>query len=403
MNQKKIKIYSLATTYPESIYSKKPRFVHNLNKELVKLGVEVKVITPHTKGALTTEIMDSVLIRRFKYLPESFELKDRSIPDEIKQSSFGKIKVVFMFTFFFVFTLFECLKEKPDIIHGQWAFPGGYIAYLVSKLIKSKCVISIHGAETPLLKKSKFILKKTINALNKSHIIVVNSNYTKKEYEKMGVRIDKMIKINPVPNFVEHTYDNEFLKKFRRKFVDDDTKIILFVGRLVERKGVEYLIKSIPKIKTSQIHLIIAGGGWLIKNLQELVISLGINEKVTFFGQPTNEELGFLHDISDVFVIPSITDSMGETEGLGLVIPEAMESGLPVVATSVGGIVDIVKNEINGILVKQKDSDALAEAIDKIFSNKEFVNKLINNSKRIVDEFLPIQIAKKHLEVFKIT
>ena len=213
--------------------------------------------------------------------------------------------------------------------------------------------------------------------------------------------VKKRLTINPPPNFVQHTQDKELLKKFRRRFVADGSKIILFVGRLVERKGVEYLIKAIPKIKTSQVHVIIAGGGWLMNDLKELVSSLELDNKVTFFGPPTNEELGYLHDISDVFVIPSIVDSMGETEGLGLVIPEAMESGLPVIATSVGGIIDVVKNDENGILINQKDSNAIAEAVDKIFSNKDFADKLIQNSKKTVSNFLPSLIAKKHLEIFQ--
>jgi len=401
MDGKKLKIYSLATTYPESLTSVKPKFVHVLNKELAQLGVDVKVIVPHTKGSLTIETMESVMIRRFKYLPEKYELNERSIPDEMKRSKFGRLKVTFMIGIFFIFTYFECVKEKPDIIHGHWAFPGGHIAFLVSKLIGAKCVISIHGAETPLLKKSKFILKKTINSLNKSHAVIVNSDYTKNEYKKLGVKEDKMTTIAPPPNFVQHTQDKELLKKFRRRFGADDLKIILFVGRLVERKGVEYLIKAVPKIKTSQVHVIIAGGGWLMNDLKELVSSLELDNKVTFFGPPTNEELGYLHDISDVFVIPSIVDSMGETEGLGLVIPEAMESGLPVIATSVGGIVDVVKNNNNGILINQKDSNAIAEAVDKILSNKDFADKLVQNSKKTVSEFLPSLIAKKHLEIFQ--
>ena len=401
MNQKNIKIYSLSTTYPDSAESSKPKFVHVLNKELAKLGVNVKVIVPHTKDSLSTETIDSVLIRRFKYLPENFELNERSIPDEMKRSKFGRVKVALMIGVFFIFTYFECIKEKPDIIHGHWAFPGGYIAYIVSKLVGSKCVISVHGAETPLLKKSKFILKKTISSLNKSHAVIVNSDYTKNEYKKLGVKEDKMTRIYPPPNFVQHTQDKELLKKFRRKFASDDLKIILFLGRLVERKGVEYLIKAIPKIKATQVHVIIAGGGWLMNNLKELVTSLGLDNKVSFFGPPTNEDLGHLHDISDVFVVPSIVDSMGETEGLGLVIPEAMESGLPVIATEVGGIVDVVKNNENGILINQKDSDAIAEAVDKILSNKDFADKLIQNSKKTVNEFLPSLIAKKHLKVFQ--
>jgi len=401
MDNNKLKICSLATTYPESVTSTKPKFVHVLNKEMAKLGVNIKVIVPHTKNSLRTQTMESVLIRRFKYLPENYELNERSIPDEMKRSKLGRVKVALMVCIFFIFTYFECLKEKPDIIHGHWAFPGGYIAYIVSKLVGSKCVISVHGAETPLLKKSKFILKKTIDSLNKSHAVIVNSDYTKNEYKKLGVKEDKMTRINPSPNFVQHTQDKELLKKFRRRFVTDDSKIVLFVGRLVERKGVEYLIKAIPKIKATQVHVIIAGGGWLMNDLKELVTSLGLDNKVSFFGPPTNEELGYLHDISDVFVVPSIVDSMGETEGLGLVIPEVMESGLPVIATAVGGIVDVVKNNENGILINQKDSDAIAEAVDKILSNKDFAGKLIQNSKKTVNEFLPSLIAKKHLEIFQ--
>src|SRR3990172_8688401 len=401
MDGKKLKIYSLATTYPEALTSVKPKFVHVLNKELAQLGVDVKVIVPHTKDSLTSETMESVLIRRFKYLPEKYEINERSIPDEMKRSKFGRLKVIFMIGVFFIFTYFECVKEKPDIIHGHWAFPGGYIAFLVSKLVCAKCVISIHGAETPLLKKSKFILKKTINSLNKSHAVIVNSDYTKNEYKKLGVKEDKMTRIYPPPNFVQHTQDKELLKKFRRKFASDNLKIVLFVGRLVERKGVEYLIKAIPKIKATQVHVIIAGGGWLMNDLKELVTSLGLDNKVSFFVPPTNETLGHLHDISDVFVVPSIVDSMGETEGLGLVIPEAMESGLPVIATAVGGIVDVVKNNENGILINQKDSGAIAEAVDKILSNKDFAGKLIQNSKKTVNEFLPSLIAKKHLKVFQ--
>jgi len=396
LNHKKIKLYSLATTYPESSSSTKPKFVHILNKELAKLGVYVKVIAPHSKGSLRSEMMDLVFVKRFRYLMSNNELNERSIPDEIRRSRFGKIKVSFMIFSFFVFTMVECLKEKPDIIHGQWAFPGGYIAYIVSKIFGSKCVVSIHGAETPLLKKYNFIRRLVINSLNKSSLVIVNSKYTKNEYVKMGVREDKINWINPPPNFVKHISNVEELRKFRQKFTADENKIILFVGRLVERKGVEYLIKSLAEIKTQKFHLMIAGNGWLLDDLVNLTNSLNLQDKVTFFDSPSHEELGKLYDMSDVFVCPSIIDSKGETEGVGLVIPEAMESGLPVIATSVGGIVDLIKNEENGILINQKSSTAIAQAIDRILNNKELTQKIVNNSKQTVLEFQPPKIAKKH-------
>ena len=164
----------------------------------------------------------------------------------------------------------------------------------------------------------------------------------------------------------------------------------------MERKGVEYLIKSLQEIKAKNFHLVIAGDGWLLDDLVDLTNSLNLQSRVTFFGSPSHEELGKLHDVSDVFVCPSIIDSKGETEGLGLVILEAMESGLPVIATSVGGIVDLIKNEENGILNDQKSSTAIAQAIDRILNNKELTQKIVNNSKQTVLEFQPPKIAKKH-------
>jgi len=110
---------------------------------------------------------------------------------------------------------------------------------------------------------------------------------------------------------------------------------------------------------------------------------------------------GLLHDISDIFVCPSIVDSRGFTEGLGLVIPEAMESGLPVVATSVGGIKDIVKNEVNGLLIPQKNPTSIANSIERIIQDPKFTRKIIENSKTTVAEFTPATIAKQHFDIFQ--
>jgi len=142
-------------------------------------------------------------------------------------------------------------------------------------------------------------------------------------------------------------------------------------------------------------------GGELLEKLQSLTNSLGLEDKISFTGRASNEELGTFHDISNVFVCPSIVDSNGNTEYLGLVIPEAMESKLPVIASSVGGIVDIIKNEENGLLVPQKDPSSLARAIERIISDEKFSLKLVENSKKIVNEFSPSIIGKKYYEIFQ--
>ncbi len=246
---KKIRLYSLATTYPESGFSKKPKFVHVLNMELAKLGLEVKTITPHAKGSLKIENLDGVQIRRFRYLPERYEMSALSIPDEIKKSRLGYVKVLVMITAFFVSTFFTCIKDKPDIIHGQWAFPGGFIAYVMSKIFSKKSVTTVHHGEIPLIKRFKLLQRMVVHSLNNSSKVIAISNHTKNQLISIGVRKEQIAVIKSTPNFVDHTSDIEFLNQFRSKFVPPEHKIVLFCGRLVAHKGVEYLIKSIPEIK----------------------------------------------------------------------------------------------------------------------------------------------------------
>jgi len=393
-------IYSLTTSYVKSKKFKRSHFVHVLNYELVKNGLEVKTITPHSKGSPTRETRDGVIIRRFRYLPERFQLNELTLP-EVSSSKIGGMKIFFLVCGFFIFTFSECIKQKPDILHGHWAFPGGYIAFLISKIFRKKFIVTIHGSDIPLLKKYTLIKKIVIPSLNKSSQIIANSEYARKELVKMGINENKIIKIRVPPDFVEHEKDPKILEKFREKFTNSSTKIILFIGRLVEVKGVEYLIKALPEIKNVNIHLIITGDGTLKNKLQMLTKSLDLQDKVTFFGTADKNELGLLHQVSDVLVCPSIIFESGATEGLPMVIPEAMESGLPIIASSVGGIVDVIKNEETGLLVSQKDPKSLVNAIERVLLDENLKKKLIENTKNTLREFLPKTIAKKYFEVFQ--
>ena len=396
VREKKL-VYTLSTTYFDA---QKHGFVHTLNKNLVKDGFDVKAFTYRRPNTPKEEVLDSVLIKRFSYLPQKFEMKD-SIPEEIRKSNVGLLKVFIMTIRFFFFTVGQCLKDKPDIIIGRWAFPSGYIAYLVSKLFRTKSVIEIYGSELAFTKKSKFIRKFLIPAMNKASLVIANSEYTKNEFIKLGVKKEKIIKIGTPPNYVKHTSDKNFLKEFRRKFTEESSKIILFVGHLIELKGAEYAVRALQYLQNKKTHLIIAGDGILMNNLKKLTNDLGLEKRVTFFGMANLDEVGWLHDISDVFVCPPIIDSRGFTENLCKVIPEAMESGLPVVATNVGGVPEVIQNEETGLLVEQKDSKAIAEAINRFLTDNEFKDRILQNSKRILQEFSIPVLEEKYVRSIK--
>jgi glycosyltransferase involved in cell wall biosynthesis len=396
MIERKKLVYTLSTTYFDS---KKRGFVHTLNKSLAKAGFGVKAFTYHRAGTPKEEVADSVTIKRFGYLPEKFEMI-HSIPEEIRKSKLGLLKVLMMTIRMFFFTFNQCRKEKPDVIIGRWAFPSGYVAYLVSKFFGTKSVIEIYGSELGFTRNSKLIQKILIPAMNKSSLVIANSEYAKNEFIKLGVRKERIVKIVTPPNYVNHSTDTNYLKEFRKKFADDSEKIILFVGHLIELKGAEYAIRAL-QYTLEKTHLIIAGDGILMDDLKKLTKSLDLENRVTFFGMANLEEVGWLHDISDVFVCPPIIDSKGFTENLCKVIPEAMESGLPVVATNVGGVPEIVQNEKTGLLVEQKDPEALAKAINRILDDDKLRNDLVTGSKKIVDEFSVDSLEQKYIETIK--
>jgi len=400
MDSQKIKVYSLSSTYPDSPNSIIHFFVHTINKELAKLNVSVKVITPHSKGALTKELMDNVLIKRFRYFPEKYEIKLISIAEVVNESKGGFFKVVILTLNFFIFTFFECLKEKPDILHGHWALPGGFIAIVMSKIFRKKSVVTLHGG-IALLKKFKFLRKIVIRNLNQASLIITNSNYTKTKFIEMGVKKDKITRVFVPPNFVDFETDNQSINQYRNSITEPSTKIILVIGRFVEYKGIEYLIRSLLKIEKVKVHLIVAGYGLLLKNLQDLTKSLGLENKVTFIVGPSHQKLGLIHSMSNVFVLPSIVDSGGETEGLGMVILEAMKSGLPVIASSVGGISEIIEHEVNGLLVKPKDPISIANAVEKVLSEKELERKIILNANETLKNFMPAKLGREHLEIYQ--
>jgi glycosyltransferase involved in cell wall biosynthesis len=154
-------------------------------------------------------------------------------------------------------------------------------------------------------------------------------------------------------------------------------KQILFVGRLVERKGIPYLIEATAALfQQHKIKINIVGTGPQLPALKQLTRQLNLEDTVIFHGQVSAEQLQTHYKNCDIFVLPAIIDSKGDTEGLGVVIIEAMTYKKPVVASMIGGVTDLVINEQTGLAVPPGDSEALAKAIARLITDSELANRL---------------------------
>jgi glycosyltransferase involved in cell wall biosynthesis len=145
---------------------------------------------------------------------------------------------------------------------------------------------------------------------------------------------------------------------------------MLFVGRLVERKGVEVAVRALACVRRGlDARLTVIGSGSREPEIRAAISEAGIGEFVDMPGHVRASELVEAYAAADVFVLPAIVDAKGDTEGLGVVLLEALRAGVPVVASEAGGIRDIVRDGETGWLVPPGDSTALARAVLEVARN----------------------------------
>jgi glycosyltransferase involved in cell wall biosynthesis len=155
--------------------------------------------------------------------------------------------------------------------------------------------------------------------------------------------------------------------------------LILSVGRLIARKGHAYLIEAMPLLAAAghpEARLVIVGEGHERPRLEALIRGRSLSQQVTLTGRVSDEVLQRYYKACQVFVLPSIVDDTGDTEMLGMVSLEAMRYRKPVVATSVGGVADIVQDGATGLLVEQRDPAALAATIGRLLTDPLLADRL---------------------------
>ena len=170
----------------------------------------------------------------------------------------------------------------------------------------------------------------------------------------------------------------------------------MFVGRLCYYKGVEYLIEAMQWVNAK---LLIVGDGELREKLEEMTVSLGLEERVKFLGKVSNELLKYCYQICDVFVLPSVEP----TEAFGLVQLEAMAYGKPVINTLLPtGVPFVSIDGKTGLTVEPRNSKALADAINKLLSDDELRKKFgIQARNRVVENFTVDKMNEKILKVYQ--
>lgn len=243
---------------------------------------------------------------------------------------------------------------RPDIVHAH-VFRAGVPAVLVGKMYNMLIIVTEHSTRFPMKNIHGFLRLKAKFAMRRADVILPVSEYLRKSITNFGVKNDFRV----VPNVV----DTELFRPGSRHR-SDDKKRLLLVALLSPKKGVPYLLEALSQLSEvrSDFVLDVVGDGPSREEYEKLSTDLGIDRLVNFHGLKSKQEVAEFMGEADLFVLPSVFETFG------VVLIEALSSGLPVVATDIGGPDEIVNEEV-GELVPPRDSDSLASAIERVLNN----------------------------------
>jgi colanic acid/amylovoran biosynthesis glycosyltransferase len=256
--------------------------------------------------------------------------------------------------------------KSYDVIHCHYG-PNGTLAlnWRDFKALQGQIITTFHGYDVNQLPKlhGADLYKKLFGG---GELFTVGSEFLKKRIIRLGAPEDRIVKL---PMGVD-------LSRYR--FAERRAKFggriqLLTVARLVEVKGIEYAIRAVAILKSKYQHIQyqIVGDGPLRNFLEDLVLQLGIRGQVEFLGALSQEDIVEIYEAAHVFILPSVITQTGEEENQSLVLIEAQASGLPVIATRIGGNSESIREGRSGLLTPPRDVDSLAEAIEQLLENPQ--------------------------------
>ncbi|MCF7996275.1 MAG: glycosyltransferase [Chromatiaceae bacterium] len=375
----KPRLLVLTSTFPRWRNDPEPPFVHELSRRLVE-PFEITILAPRAPGSLERETMDGLRVVRFPYFIRRWEnlaTHGGGILNRLRKNRWNYLLVP-LFLLGQSWALIRLLRrERFDVIHAHWLIPQGLVAVVARWLSRRPIplVCTSHGGDLFGLRGGLMrALKRRV--MNASARVTVVSAAMRDEVLSMGIAPEQ-VEIIPMGVDLRHRFTPDPRIK-RGEYA------LLFVGRLVEKKGLHLLLQALPRVLANYpgTRLTIAGDGPLEPELRRLIDTLDIREQVDFLGMVSQSELPDLYRRATLFVAPFVVAENGDQEGLGLVLVEAAGCGCPLICGGVAAVKDVIEDGETGVLVKPGDGTALSEAIIDLLADPDRQRQLVATNAR---------------------
>lgn len=407
------KIIVTASTYPRWKNDELPMFVDEQLCYLKELYPEfdITLLAPHHIGAKYREQSDFGEIIRFRYfLPESMQdLVYPAIMPNLKQNKWLYLKIPFLFVSEFISLLSLVIKHKPDYIYSHWFLPQAVVGGIVGMLTNTKHVYTSHSSDVLIAKKLpvmgpwlvRMISKRAekISVVSRRSQAKLSSYFSDIEWSELAKKV-KILPMGVDASTISHPDPKE---KLLKSYGYQDRNVVLFIGRLAEKKGVTYLLDAMAKYAEydPKVLLIVAGDGPLSPLLKQQVDNLNLEHNVLFSGYTTGDKKCQFFKMCDIVVVPSIITSEGDAEGFPVVLMEAMATGKICIATDASGADDIVESGRDGFLIEQKSSTDIYQTMVTIDKMSEQEKRQMALSAKQKSKYFDWQnIVKQHVDHF---
>ncbi len=283
-------------------------------------------------------------------------------------------------------------KEKIDLVHAFFGIPCGYIAMKLGL----PYIVSLRGTDVPFYNERFYCLDKLVfkrlsgKIWQRAEKVIANSEGLK----QLALKSYPKQKISVIPNGVDiNMFQPLFSVSFPRR-QESHFFTILSTSRLIQRKGLDYLIDAFVDFnrKYPNSRLVLAGSGNMETKLKKKAELLGISKKISFLGTVSKADIPYVYQQADVFVLPSLA------EGMSNAVLEAMASGLAILSTDVGGTAELIGD--NGLIIEKGSSRAIFEALERLYLDSELLSAMKLLSRQKAEQMSWANMAEQYRKVY---
>ena len=296
--------------------------------------------------------------------------------------------------------LLKHYRQQPfDVLHCHGIYPPSYLAALVREQLPVPIIVTSHGGDVyehnVRLQKS-IIVERCIEGLRGADALVAISRFTREGFTRLCP--EAAPRIVDIPNGVHlAAYTERVAEPLDGLANLEPGSYAIFLGRLKHRKAVDVLLQALARLPaTGKEQLVIVGDGEERAVLEGLSEQLGLHGRVRFLGTVVGPSKSWLLQNARFGVVPS-----RQWEAFGLVVLEGYASGLPMIATDMPGLADLVQPEETGLLVPPESPEALAAAMQRLFAEDALVKRMSANARQVVRQYDWRNIAERHLALYE--